>query len=238
MSDDIARSIEHTRRRFCVSARPAPSAPARRPVPGGAVANGSGNGMRIALTSLLATASLALAQAPGWRVSAGEIAVRCPLTVGGSFEATTRDVTGHLAPDPAQPARLTGELSVDLRTLDTGIGLRNTHMRDNYLEVGRGDGFERAVLSDITLAGGDATTFSGATTFTGTLLVHGTRKPVTGQVKVARSGDAVRVEAAFPVRLPDFAVPKPRYLGVGVGDEVQVKVKFSAAPGGAAGSTR
>lgn len=194
--------------------------------------------MQMALVSLIASASVALAQAPGWRVSEGEVAVRCPLTVGGSFQATTRDVTGQLAPDPAQPGRLTGELSVDLRTLDTGIGLRNRHMRDNYLEVGRGDGFERAVLSDITLAGGDAATFAGATTFTGTLLVHGTRKPVTGRVTLARAGDDVRVEAAFPVRLPDFAVPKPRYLGVGVGDEVQVKVKFSAAAGGAAGSTR
>ena len=32
----------------------------------------------------------------------------------------------------------TDSFSVDLRTLDTGIGLRNAHLRDNYLEVSRG----------------------------------------------------------------------------------------------------
>ena len=62
---------------------------------------------------------------------------------------------------------------------------------------------------------GDAATVTGATTFTATLLVHGTRKPVSGQARITRSGTDVRVEASFPVNLPDFGIPEPRYLGVG-----------------------
>jgi hypothetical protein len=39
--------------------------------------------------------------------------------------------------------------------------------------------------------------------------------------------------------VPDFGVPKPRYLGVGVRDQVQVRVTFTARSAGAAtGSTR
>jgi polyisoprenoid-binding protein YceI len=61
------------------------------------------------------------------------------------------------------------------------------------------------------------------------LLVHGTRKPVSGQIQVTRTGSDVRIDASFPVNLPDFGIPEPRYLGVGVKDQVQVKVKFGSA---------
>jgi polyisoprenoid-binding protein YceI len=185
-----------------------------------------------ALTVALTAGSLASwsadAQPAAWRITSGELAVLCPLTVGGSFEAKTSSVSGQLAVDPAEPSRLTGEIAVDLKTLDTGISLRNTHMRDHYLEVGSGEGFERAVLSEIVLKG-DAATVTGATTFTGTLLVHGTKKPVSGQARITRAGADVRVDASFPVNLRDFGIPEPRYLGVGVKDQVQVKVKFGSA---------
>ena len=146
----------------------------------------------------------------------------CPLTVGGSFEAKTSSVSGQLAVDPAQPSRLTGEIAVDLKTLDTGISLRNTHMRDNYLEVGKGDGFDRAVLSDIVVKG-DAATVTGATTFTATLLVHGTRKPVSGQVRIARAGTRRPRRRQFsrePFRLrhPRAALPRRRRQGTGASE--------------------
>ena len=154
--------------------------------------------------------------------------MHCPLTVGGSFQAKTNAMAGQLAPDPSNPSRLTGELAVDLKTLDSGIGLRNTHMRENYLEVGKGESFDRAVLSEIALGGGDVATVSGSTTFTGMLQLHGTKKAVSGQARVTRSGSDVRVEASFPVSLPDFGIAEPRYLGVGVKDQVQVRVKFGS----------
>jgi polyisoprenoid-binding protein YceI len=184
------------------------------------------------LAGVLAAGSMAPpwagAQSTTWRITTGEVVVLCPLTVGGSFEARTSSLSGQLAIDAAQPSTLTGEIAVDLKTLDSGISLRNTHMRDNYLEVGKGDGFDRAVLSEIVVKG-DAATITGATTFTATLLVHGTRKPVSGQARVARTGSDVRVEASFPVNLPGFGIPEPRYLGVGVKDQVQVKVRFGSA---------
>jgi polyisoprenoid-binding protein YceI len=184
--------------------------------------------LAVALTTGSLASSSASAQSAAWRITSGELAVLCPLTVGGSFEAKTSSVSGQLAVDPAEPSRLTGEIAVDLKTLDSGISLRNTHMRENYLEVGKGEGFERAVLSEIVVKG-DAATATGATPFTATLLVHGTRKPVSGQARIARTGTDVRVDASFPVHLPDFGIPEPRYLGVGVKDQVQVKVKLGSA---------
>ena len=52
---------------------------------------------------------------------------------------------------------------------------------------------------------------------------------MSGQARITRAGADVRVDASFPVNLPDFGIPEPRYLGVGVKDQVQVKVKFGSA---------
>jgi hypothetical protein len=35
--------------------------------------------------------------------------------------------------------------------------------------------------------------------------------------------------ASFPVNLPDYNIPEPRYLGVRVKDTVQVEVAFTTA---------
>jgi hypothetical protein len=181
---------------------------------------------------MLCGAVPALLAQGGWSIASGDVTVVCPLTVGGSFEAKSSAVAGRLTPDSSQPGRLQGALTVDLATLDTGIGLRNSHMRDNYLEVGRGEGFSRAVLKDIVV-GGDVATVSGPTSFTATLLVHGVERPVRGDARISRDAGRVRVEAGFPVVLTDHEIAKPRYLGVGVRDQVQVRVRFEAVEGSA-----
>jgi polyisoprenoid-binding protein YceI len=180
-----------------------------------------------------------LAQGPAgaWQAADGDIAVLCPLTVGGSFEAKTTAIAGRLAIDQSQAGALTGELQVDLQTLDTGISLRNTHLREKYLEVGKGAGFDRAVLSEIVVSGADPAGGSGKGTFKAVLALHGTRKPVSGEVRLTPAGGHVKVDATFPVQLPDFAILEPRYLGVGVRDQVQVRARF-VAKSDTAGSTR
>ena len=182
--------------------------------------------------ALLASSGQA-APAEAWRVERGDLRVACPLTVGGSFEARTASLTGTLSLTNPHPPAFTGELRVDLRTLDTGIALRSDHMRDEYLEVGKGSGFETAVLSQISLGDVDAETFQGHTVFTGTLQLHGTKNKVEGAATIRREGSSVRVEASFPVALADFGIPKPQYLGLGVKSAVQVKVALTVIPEGA-----
>jgi hypothetical protein len=40
----------------------------------------------------------------------------------------------------------------------------------------------------------------------------------------------IRVQAQFPLRVSEFAIPQPTYLGVGVRDEIQIKVMMTAEP--------
>jgi polyisoprenoid-binding protein YceI len=147
-----------------------------------------------------------------------------------AFPSTTPSLSGTLALEGSKPARLAGEVSMDLATIDTGISLRNQHLRENYLEVAKGEGFNRAVLSDIQLSEVAGETFDGTTPFTGTLLLHGVKRPVTGTVEIHREGEGRRVRAEFPLVLTDFAVTPPEYLGVGVGSRLLVKVSLTAMP--------
>lgn len=174
----------------------------------------------------LAFAAAAAGAVNPWRVDRGEVRVVCPMTIGGSFDATTTALSGTLTAGAAGAPTLDGSLVVDLRTLDTGIGLRNEHLRENYLEVEKGPQFERATLSAIALAGLDPAAPAGKGTFTGSLTLHGVTQPVTGQVEVRQSGAGLQVSASFPVALMAYGIPKPRYLGIGVKDTVMVEVAF------------
>jgi polyisoprenoid-binding protein YceI len=156
------------------------------------------------------------------------VAVRCPLTVGGSFEAKTNALTGELVVNPDKQGTVDGELEVDLRLLETGIGLRDFHMRDAYLEVHKGEGFSSATLDRIRLEGIDPATPVGSAKFRGVLALHGQEREVMGTADIRRVGQSLRVQASFPVKVSDFAIASPTYLGVGVRNEVGVSVSFQA----------
>jgi len=178
----------------------------------------------VVLALAVATAALA---ANTWRVGQADVHVICPMTVGGSFDAKTTALSGSVTASASGSPAFDGSLAVDLRTLDTGIGLRNEHLRENYLEVDKGPGFDTATLSEIDLKGFSPDAPEGKGSFAGLLTVHGVTKTVTGAVDVRRVGAGLRVTASFPVNLPDYSIRKPRYLGVGVKDVVQVEVAFS-----------
>ena len=181
------------------------------------------------LLTLLRPADLA-AEAPTWRLEKGEVKVLVPLKPGGAFAATTTALSGTLTLEGAKPAHLVGDVSVDLSTIDTGIGLRNQHLRENYLEVAKGEGYNKAVLSEIQLAEASGESFDGTTPFTGTLLLHGVKRPVAGTAEIHSEGASRRVRAEFPVELSQWAVKTPEYLGVGVGSRLLVKVNLTATP--------
>ena len=183
--------------------------------------------LRIVLFVALWTAVTSAASGP-WRVGQGEVSVKCPMTVGGSFDARTSALTGTLTASAGRPSAFEGSLALDLRTVDTGIDLRNDHLREKYLEVDKGAGYDQAVLSDVVLQGLDVDAPGGKGSFTGSLMLHGVKKTVTGPVEIRQAGTGWRVRASFPVNLPDYNIDKPRYLGVGVKDTVQVLVTFTA----------
>jgi hypothetical protein len=171
-------------------------------------------GLGLGLLVLAALGSLA-EDAARWQVTRGDVRVVCALTVGGSFEARTASLEGALSVVEERGPLLAGALTVALGTLDSGIGLRDDHLRHRYLEVTKGEGYDKAVLSDIRLGDVDARSFQGRTTFTATLALHGQSRPVAGEAEVRREAGSARVVvASFPVTLglrdSEAAVPGRR----------------------------
>ncbi|MFN2570901.1 MAG: YceI family protein [Gemmatimonadales bacterium] len=170
---------------------------------------------------------------PALRVTSGHVSVLCPLTIGGSFEAHTKALTGDvgIVGDTSRP--LDAEMLVDLQTLETGIGLRDQHLRKTYLEVERGPEYAQAHLRNIRVD-----RLSGKTPFRAVLMLHGQSREVSGTADIKPEGDGYRLAASFPVRVSEFGIPAPTYLGVGVKDEVLVRVNLNAAPAAVATSGR
>jgi polyisoprenoid-binding protein YceI len=191
----------------------------------------------LAAAGAFALAATALAGPSVHHVRRGEVAVLCPMTVGGSFEAKTSSVTGQVTLTPGA-SRLEGSFAVDLATLDTGIELRNRHLRENYLEVQKGDGFAAATLSGIEIAAPDLAVFTGKTTFKGVFSMHGQTREVSGSAEIRKTAEATVVEASFPLLVSDFSIKKPTYLGVGVKNEIKVKVSLDVAPVAATGAEK
>src|SRR5687767_11543187 len=95
---------------------------------------------------LVGLALAAVVTSTTYRIEQGAVRVICPMTIGGSFDAKTTALSGSVTTGPSGSHAFDGSLAVNLRTLDTGIGLRNQHLRENYLEVDKGPGFDTATL--------------------------------------------------------------------------------------------
>jgi polyisoprenoid-binding protein YceI len=115
---------------------------------------------------------------------------------------------------------------VHLANLDTGISLRDRHMRDKYLQVQQ---FPTTTLvvprSSLTLPA-DGTTGKGK--LQGTLRLHGQEHPVSVQYEARRHGKSLEVEGSAHIKMTDFGIIVPAYLGITVKPDVDLVAKFVA----------
>ncbi|MBK6765628.1 MAG: YceI family protein [bacterium] len=123
-----------------------------------------------------------------------------------------------------------GEIHVDLASLDTGMSLRNKHMRDNHLETER---FPEAVFSLSSLSLPTGTLQPGTrtqVTVTGMLALHGVTKSIspTTYFTPSASGDELTIEAEFSVLLQDSSITRPEFLIMKVAEDQRISVKLVA----------
>lgn len=141
------------------------------------------------------------------------------------IKGTGGGVAGELAVSGDQ---ISGRITLALDSLETGIDLRDRHMREQYLETPR---YPRAVFQPTRLAVDrlpESETFKPQVApFEGLLDLHGTQRPVKGTARVSRRGAAVEVEATFDLRTSDFDIRTPSYMGITVAQDVKVTVRLS-----------
>lgn len=154
------------------------------------------------------------------------------------FDGVTERIDGYvllgdggLAPGATEGSEF--YLEVDLASLDTGIGLRNRHMRDNYLETDR---FPYAVFSgrfaSVEEVGNGGYRVVGEGDFT----VHGVARRMEIPCDVAPAGRGYRARCAFQVLLSDFDIEIPKVMFMKLANEIRVELDFTMKPADTGGA--
>ena len=130
----------------------------------------------------------------------------------------------------AQDFLLSGEASVNLETFDTGIAMRDRHMKETYLETGK---FKTATLSfkDARIPG-DKIEKGGTVNVAATLALHGQQSAVEVEMTLAPGADQINTTAKFKVNLAAYGVDVPKYAGITVANEVTVTTQTEIAKAG------
>jgi polyisoprenoid-binding protein YceI len=177
---------------------------------------------------------------PGFSIVALGLALFTVSATGNAAFSSASD--GHVTFDAAGPAGFkiegkTSEVSVSevngnvvitvaLAHLTTGIDLRDSHMRDKYLEVPK---FPTAVLTvartalQLPAAGAQVEADAPAT-----LTLHGTTRPVTVHYSSKSDGASCQTSGKLHINMNEYGITVPSYLGVTVKPEVDIVASFRA----------
>jgi polyisoprenoid-binding protein YceI len=151
----------------------------------------------------------------------------------------TRGTTGTIIADPANVAASSVELSVDLATIDTGVKLRDEHIRGEFAEVAR---FPHATFKSVSVSGSSAAAANQAVevNVTGDFQLHGVTRRLTVPMRVVlipeteltRSqrgpGDWLHASGKFPIKLSEFGIHVPQSF---VDDKIQITLDlFAVSP--------
>lgn len=112
---------------------------------------------------------------------------------------------------------------VPLGNVDTGIGVRNKHMREKYLEVDKFPNAELVVDRAALKLAADGQETSG--TVAGTLTIHGQAKPANLTYSARHQGSSYKFSGSMHINMKDFNIEVPSYLGVSVKPDVDVTVR-------------
>lgn len=162
----------------------------------------------------------ALTAFAGWSVK-GEPSVNFTANgnIGLKIEGGTNKVT-------VKDDGKTVSVSISLKDLDTGVGLRNRHMQEDI---------EAEKYPDVTLAvpaealkvlEGDKTSEGEAK---GQLTLHNKTKEVPFKYKSVCKGGSCDIEANTNINFKDFDIKVRSYAGVTVKPDVAIRAKFSIA---------
>lgn len=158
------------------------------------------------------------------------------------FQGTTSKVFGSADVDPDHPEHASGEIRIDLASLDTGIEKRNGHMR-SVLEVEK---HPFAVFKLKRIQGAHKLEPNRPVTLTvaGDMLIHGVTRSLVTEVTVVylpesalseqdrqhgfRKGDWISLSTSFKLKLRDFNVEPPGLVPLKVAEEVTIELDVNA----------
>lgn len=118
----------------------------------------------------------------------------------------------------------TVDFYIDLNTLDTGVRLRNQHMRDSYLET------EKFPFAEFTGTLDTMYDFDKAgpqeVTTTGIFNIHGVEREMTINGVLEYTGEGLKLDASWTILLEDHNIRKPRVVFYELADKQTVNISI------------
>lgn len=112
---------------------------------------------------------------------------------------------------------------VDLTTLNTGIGLRNRHMRDNYLETKKYRfAFFQGNIGKLEKVSED----EYSAEVKGTMFIHGVTNEITINGSIRNIDSGFYIETEFPISLVDYNIDIPQLMFMKIDEVMQLQLKF------------
>jgi polyisoprenoid-binding protein YceI len=140
------------------------------------------------------------------------------------FEGITDKIDGYIfweGDDLLKNSELYFE--VDLNSLDTGIGLRNRHMRENYLHTDKHPftHFTGKLIKVENVQDGEYTV-----TAKGTMFIHGVEreKVIEGKLVPAKTG--YQIQTSFSVALTDYNIEVPQLMFMKIDENMKLELDF------------
>lgn len=137
-----------------------------------------------------------------------------------NFEGTTSAVEGFIKWDSALTNDSKIEFKIYLDSIDTGIGLRNTHMRDTYLETNKYPFAQfRGTITNQILK----TKLESEVEVDGYIKIHGVERNQKIKGRLYDYGKLFKLESSFDISLSDFNIEQPSFLFISVDNEISLE---------------
>jgi len=145
-----------------------------------------------------------------------------------SWVGKTKQVTGTLVYDDKTGVVIEGKVQVQIATLDSGNGLRDTRMRNEFLQT---EQYPNAVFTLTAIEG-----FSKFTDWrkwglkergkiTGELTLRNITRPVTFEGEAVYTGRELQLKGTGIIKMTDFGITPPSLLLVTVEDNVTLEIQ-------------
>ena len=147
------------------------------------------------------------------------------ITPFDNFEGTTNKIDGYIFSDGDSLLNKSDiYFEVDLLSIDTGIGLRNRHMRENYLET---DKFPLAYYKGALVKADKINKNEYNVTVEGEMFIHGIKKPLTISGKLIEKDSGFQIVTEFKISLPDYKIKIPKLMFLKINETVDVFLDFN-----------
>lgn len=143
-----------------------------------------------------------------------------------TFEGKTSKIDGYLnLKDNTNLYEAELYFEVDLNSVDTGIGLRNRHMREEYLHT---DKFQFATFTGKINEVKKINDNIFDVKVSGEMNIHGvTRKStISGKIEFQSNGE-LNITSNFSVKLPDYKIEVPKMMFLKISEDIKLSLNFN-----------